>query len=222
MISAIQYFPLDNPDAEFIHIYNPSDRAVDIEGYSLANAIDFAFPAGSIIEGDETILIAKDLSLITENIDKKYQWTRGRLSNEGENIELIAPSGIIEDHVRYDNKAPWPLEAEGQGSFLKLKDPRLDNHFAESWTSQLSTSTFDFIGSSDHFIAYPNPAKNFLTIKSKDSIINSIEILNVHGQSAYFLTTESREITMNIQDLKTGIYFIRINGIMNNTIMIQK
>jgi len=223
MISKIQYFPQGNQDAEFITLYNPSDKTIDLEGYILADAIDFVFPPETNIEADETILIAKDKSLVDQGIDKEYTWTRGRLSNEGENIDLIAPSGIVEDHVRYDNKAPWPLEAEGNGAYLQLIDPILDNHFAESWESNLNTSTDDKKYPNRNIKIFPNPAKDFITIESPREIIEKLEVINALGQEVISSIHNSSSITINIDNLNSGIYFIRVNGLMDQiSVIIQK
>ncbi len=223
IISRIQYFPQGNQDAEFITLYNPSDKAVDLEGYLLADAIDFIFPPESMIESNETILIAKDKFLVDQGIDKEYSWTRGRLSNEGENIDLIAPYGIVVDHVRYDNKAPWPLEAEGNGGYLQLIDPILDNHFAESWISNLNTSLDDKKDKNKDIKIFPNPAKDFITIESQQEIIEKLEVVNALGQSVITLSHNASSITINTDNLRSGIYFIRVNGIMDkNSFIVQK
>lgn len=223
MITAIQYFPKEDQDAEFIAIYNPKDKAIDLGGYMLADAIDFTFPFGSTIEAGETILVALNPALANLDVAQKFKWTRGRLSNEGEKIVLIAPSGIVEDHVIYNNKSPWPLEAEGLGGYLKLIDINLDNHFAESWESSMSTSAKDLQKSVRTIKVFPNPTKDFVTIESIDQEIEQVEIINTVGQIVYSSSNKSSSITINIQSLESGIYFIRINGLMvQNSIILQK
>lgn len=216
MISAIQYFPQGDPDAEFIILYNPKDTPVDLEGYILSDAIDFIFPS-CIIEANESVLIGLQSSISNPDISKKFQWTRGRLSNEGENINLSMPSGIVIDHVRYDNNAPWPLLAEGKGSYLELIDPSLDNHFASSWISQLNTSTIQQIVEDRVIITYPNPAKNLVTVEHKKGLINKLEIINVFGQTVYSSIENTCCVLVNIQDLVAGTYFIRVNGLMEQS-----
>lgn len=222
MINAIQYFPQGNPDAEFLTIYNPSDTDIDLQGYRIADAVDFEFPAGAVIEADESILVALDHSIVSQDIEKQYSWSRGRLSNEGENIMLIAPSGIIVDHVRYDNKEPWPLEAEGNGSYLKLISPSLDNHFAESWHSALNTSTENVSASDRGFQIYPNPTEEYLTITSEKHPIRKIEIFNTLGTKVLSTTSHSDTSTISIHALPSGLYFVRINGLGNGIPLVVK
>lgn len=223
MISGIQYFPQGNQDAEFILIYNPRETSLDIQGYMLTDAIEFTFPQGVVIEPQETILVALNTTLVDQDVVKKFTWLSGRLSNEGETIILRTPAGIVADHVTYDNKAPWPLDAEGNGSFLKLKHPSLDNHFASSWESNLPTSIKNPIIVDRNIKTYPNPTSDVLTIEYAEGQINTIEILNTIGQTVFSKTVASSSIDIDVQDLKTGIYLIKVNGVTeNNPIVIHK
>lgn len=222
MITAIQYFPKGNPDAEFIIIYNPMNTDVNLEGYMLTEAVDFIFP-NFTLESKESVLVAKQTALASQDVAQEFMWTRGRLSNEGETIKLVAPSGIIIDRVEYNNKAPWPLDAEGNGSFLKLIDPSLDNHFAESWTSELNTSSEDQTPIGNIISIFPNPTSNYVNIESKDGKIQEVEILNILGQKVYSKKGNDCCINLNVQSLKSGTYLVKINGrIDNNLLMIQK
>jgi len=221
MISAIQYFPQGIPEAEFIILYNPRDTPIELEGYMLSDAVDFIFPS-CVIEANGTVIVAQEPSLVSQDLSKKFKWARGKLSNEGENINLLSPSGIIIDHVTYNNKAPWPLEAEGNGSYLQLIDPSLDNHFAENWESQLNTSTAPQDKIDRIIMTYPNPAKNQVTIENKYELIQEIEIINVLGQIVYSSIGNSCSVVINIQDLESGTYFIRVDGLMEqNPLVIQ-
>ncbi|MDF1699425.1 MAG: CotH kinase family protein [Saprospiraceae bacterium] len=221
MITAIQYFPKGNQDAEFITIYNPSDKDVDLEGFVLSNAIDYTFPQGSEIQSKETVLLALNPSLVSQGIDQEFMWDLGRLSNEGEKIVLSSPAGIVEDHVRYNNKSPWPIEAEGNGSYLELIDPSLDNHFAESWKSELNTSTSDK-DQITNIITYPNPASESINILSPEEIIHKLEIINIWGQTVFERPVNSNSYRFNTHQLAKGTYYIRINNKMyTNPIVIQ-
>jgi hypothetical protein len=222
MISAIQYFPQGNPDAEFIIVYNPKAASINLEGFMLAGAVDFIFPQ-FILGADESVLIAKQTSLVTQyDVVQEFMWTRGRLSNEGEIINLISPYGIIIDQVEYNNKAPWPLNAEGKGDFLRLIDPRLDNHFAESWVNQLNTSTIDPNLQERIISIYPNPTNDLVNIEIQKGSINRIELINVYGQSIYSSKENGCCINIDISNFVSGIYFVRLNGLIaKNTLIVQ-
>ena len=60
-----------------------------------------------------------------------------------------------------------------------------------------------------HLTIYPIPAKDFLTINSSN-LIKKIEIIDVAGKSILSQNANSENVRVNIQDLRKGVYFIRI------------
>ena len=61
---------------------------------------------------------------------------------------------------------------------------------------------------------YPNPALEKAYIASKDnSIINKVEIINYLGVTVLTLdNVNSDKISVNVKDLPSGIYYIKVNG----------
>ena len=51
-------------------------------------------------------------------------------------MALLDGYGNQIDFVDYDDKSPWPEEADGNGSYLELMDLEMDNSLASSWTVQ--------------------------------------------------------------------------------------
>jgi len=73
----------------------------------------------------------------------------------------------------------------------------------------LATQDFDF---TSHFIVHPNPAQNSLTVTAKDQLaIQSIEIYNTVGQKVVVIPNAESVSTIDVSDLKTGTYFIKLN-----------
>jgi len=58
---------------------------------------------------------------------------------------------------------------------------------------------------------YPNPAQNELTITSPEKI-KTITISNLSGQTVFNHSYNSANVHVHIQDLPTGVYFVKING----------
>ena len=58
---------------------------------------------------------------------------------------------------------------------------------------------------------YPNPANNMLNIDLGDSQ-SDVVIFNSLGQSVRRLEAVSGSVSLNIEDLNAGIYFVRVNG----------
>ncbi|MEM6345516.1 MAG: lamin tail domain-containing protein, partial [Bacteroidota bacterium] len=133
LINEIHYKPSAGGEYEFIEIYNPDSLAWDLSGYRFTNGIDYAFPAGVVIEPDAYLLLGRDTALITAapNVWKR-NWTSGKLSGS-ERLELSNPLGEIIDQVKYDNQAPWPENISELEGSLQLADARTDNAQASNW-----------------------------------------------------------------------------------------
>jgi hypothetical protein len=58
---------------------------------------------------------------------------------------------------------------------------------------------------------YPNPATTSLTITSQ-SPINQITITNLLGQTIYSNNYNSEQVQVDVSDLPTGLYFVKVNG----------
>lgn len=62
---------------------------------------------------------------------------------------------------------------------------------------------------------YPNPVKDILTIESDYSDVNEVQIVNTLGQLVKELTFEG-QAEIDVKDLESGIYFVKILG--NNVV----
>lgn len=83
--------------------------------------------------------------------------------------------------------------------FFLVKDP-----------NYMSTETFD----KNKITLSPNPAIDFLTIKSQDTALGSIRILNTLGQEVlYFDERNTLSRTIDVSALNSGMYFVILNGI---------
>ncbi len=212
-ISAIQYNPADDPEAEFIEISNPSENTIDLSGYTFTNGISYTFPNNSQIPPNETIKLVKDISLFSTDNQRIFQWTSGKLSNAGEQIILKDAYGIVIDHVLYDDKAPWLEEADGKGAWLTLISPELDNHFAESWQAAVLVGLEEAAIAPMNLTIFPNPASQFLSIESETTPISEVAIFNLLGQQLHhFSFDKERMVRVDLEDVPSGVVLVRVNG----------
>jgi hypothetical protein len=210
MISEIQYFHPDNPDKEYIKIYNSSFLTeTDISGYSLSSAFNFVFPEGTTIGWGDEIMIAKDLSLFEFEGDQQFEWTSGQLNNAGEMIVLKNAAGIIIDHVLYDPDLPWP-STELADQYLELISDDLDNHFATSWhvPNQPTLVDENELGG---ISVYPNPTSALISFKG-DSELQSIMVYDTQGRLVMNHPGNSSVETIDVSSFEPGIYLVNING----------
>ena len=72
------------------------------------------------------------------------------------------------------------------------------------------------------FMLYPNPAKSFLTIKStlEGSATVDYDVIDVLGKTIIKNETTNLNFNINITDLNSGIYFLRLK--INNSIVVKK
>jgi hypothetical protein len=136
VINEIHYNPDDGagfPDTgyEYLEIYNAEAVTVDISGYTFSLGVNFTFPPGTTLAAGEYIVVAANAA----NYVGAYQTFdySGSLSNNGEQITLETGSGIVIDDLTYDELAPWPLYADGNGPTLALNNTGDDNADAANW-----------------------------------------------------------------------------------------
>ncbi len=56
---------------------------------------------------------------------------------------------------------------------------------------------------------YPNPASDIVKVNSEENI-NYIEILNISGQIVSFENVNTNNAEINISNLSSGVYFIKV------------
>ena len=105
---------------EFIEITNTGNTALDISGYSIDKGVFYVFPANTLIQPNEFIVLVKDSTFFGNKypgvtIGGQYA---GGLKNGGETIRIIDPLFATVFSVTYNDVAPWPTLADGFGFSL--------------------------------------------------------------------------------------------------------
>ena len=150
VINEINYnSPDDNYSADWVELHNPGNSAVNIEGWYFEDEGGdfFAIPKNtSIPAGGYLVLVEEEEAFkaiypnVTNYIGEFGLGEKGfGLSGGGEEITLKNADGTLIDRVDYDDKAPWPTEADGDGPTLQLNAPNLDNAQASSWRAAAGT-----------------------------------------------------------------------------------
>lgn len=132
VISEIMYNPLES-GSEFIELHNLSGQEVDISGWDIDGIADFAFPSGTTIPGGGFVVLVDTAKTTPEDFRaafgvpltvEVFGWLFD-LGNAGESLRLDKPNtdsmqpDILLERVRYNDKAPWPTEADGAGPSLE-------------------------------------------------------------------------------------------------------
>jgi hypothetical protein len=186
LVSEIYYNDTQNGDDEFLEILNPGAETVYLGGFSLQNAVEYTFPNGTAIAPNERIIIANKAGNYIGGGHQVFEWSKGRLSNEGEQILLFDEHGILIDFVRYSSESPWPDTTATYGRSLELISETLDNHFHTSWivgpaggtpgTGTVGTHTPN-AQALVQMALYPNPAVTVLNIAVQGVEENEINLV---------------------------------------------
>ena len=171
----------------------------------------FTFPLGASISSNEKIRLVKDLSFHDDYVGQIFQWESGSLSNNGEKVILQNAFGIIVDHVRYNDKFPWPIEADGGGAFLKLSSVDVDNHFGENWEANFETMVKEVVPDKTKIELFPNPTSDFFTIKTIGRWMEKVTLFDVLGRELMIKYPTGNAVDFDLQNFPTGIYFVKID-----------
>jgi hypothetical protein len=76
-----------------------------------------------------------------------------------------------------------------------------------------TVSTNDLVSELTGVTAYPNPAKNQLTISSNGNVIQALTLIDLLGNEVTVLYPNDRRVNLNVTDLASGIYIARISTI---------
>jgi hypothetical protein len=156
---------LDENDLEFLEIHNPTRSGVALAGWQVRGGIEFDFADTDELPAGETLVILSFNPNRSENADRTAAFRHaygldadvrllggyaGSLGNGGETVQLVRrndPSQsdppdalhVVVDEVSYDDQAPWPSEADGDGRSLTRRAADAAGNSAESWTASVPT-----------------------------------------------------------------------------------
>lgn len=217
VITRIMYHPLvsstypDNDDMEYIEITNNGSEPVDPGGIFFAGTgFVYEFPSGTKIEPYSSVILAGNYKVFRSlyGFAPFGEFSRN-LSDKSENLVMCDPFGNVIDNVCYQDTVPWP-DADGNGYYLKLTDPDLDNNDPANWVASrdVLTSTGSIVENHD-LIIYPNPATEVLNIESRE-IMETITIHDIYGRKHSSAEPHSDNYIMRISDLPSGIYILSV------------
>lgn len=217
VINKINYNPIISDgfpanDLEFIEIKNTGATTVNLTGFYLRElGVSYQFPANSSVLANESIFLASNPTTFKAKygITAYGQFTRN-LSNSSQKLVLADGYGNTIDSVEYFDVAPWPADADGQGSYLQLIDTALDNSLASSWisSSSVTLATPSYVETSTISV-YPNPVADILNIRAEKTI-KGIKIFDILGHLITEIKPKSDLISLDFSSYSKGLYFITI------------
>lgn len=210
MIVQINYNPSGSVLPEYIAIHNPGLSDQDLSGYKITRGVTHTIPEGTILPGGDILFISESASPIWwRNPTKVQAWSSGKISNSGETIQLEDSYGLIKDHVKFSNNAPWPVD----GDLLTLKHVALDNHLPENWATLSGSRLTSGIAEQEIF-AFPNPTKGAITIWVSENFRDKPGgLYTLPGQFIEDISVgESGEIELDMAQYPTGVLILNVGG----------
>jgi hypothetical protein len=188
VISEIHYNPSDAQGelAEYVELMNISDQIVDLSGVAFSAGIAFAFESSATIAPRQrAILVADPIAFeaaygASATILGTYT---SRLANGGERLTLNTADASSIQSVRYNDRSPWPSEADGTGYSLVLISPESapDHELPQNWRASVDAGGNP--GTSDAIPFAGNPDTDLLEYALGDS--KAVRVNVVNGQPVF-------------------------------------
>ncbi|MBN1675798.1 MAG: lamin tail domain-containing protein [Kiritimatiellae bacterium] len=137
-ITEILYNPLGGSDFEFVEIKNTGSAARGLSEM-IVKGIRYTFPPGTDLAPDDIALLVRNEAVFTNRYPGVkgsvafFDVYPGTLDNGGERISLLDNAGLTVTAVRYNDKAPWPPTADGDGFSLVPTDTEGDQDDPAKW-----------------------------------------------------------------------------------------
>ena len=243
-ITELNYHPTDQiigqdtvsgKSFEFVEIKNIGTIELNLTEASFVNGINYKFPKGAILAPKEFFVIASDSAYFVNRYGfAPYGEFSGQLDNDGEKIVFINASSDTVINFVYNDKLPWPEEADGDGYSLvsttrnPLSFPNDPNYWTKSATINGSPGVDDLVSdvielnqnmpiNFELFQNYPNPFNPTTEIEfalAKTGKVN-LSVYNIIGQKIAELINSNMKAgnyktQFNAKNLASGLYLYRL------------
>jgi hypothetical protein len=184
VVSKIYYNPPGSVETdEYIEIMNISGNEIELANLSFASGLTFDFNTAAdttLSAGERAVIVVNRAAFETTfaaqlpiHILGEFV---GALSNSGERIALLDASGGTIKDFSYNDAAPWPVSADGDGPALVLINPESnpDHSIGTNWRA--SSTAAGTPGSDDRTL--------YATWKSTNGVGSDTEDTDDDGLSA--------------------------------------
>jgi spore coat protein H len=139
VINEIMYHPPDDrDDLQFIELLNSGGQSVDLSGWHFTKGIKYSFPAGTRLEVGGYLVLCRDRAAFAKQYGADVPLVgpfEGRLSHDGERIELSDSADAPVDAVKYGDTSPWPMSPDGYSASLERICPSESADLPGNWAS---------------------------------------------------------------------------------------
>jgi hypothetical protein len=230
--------PVDDREFEFVEIKNTGEAALDLGGVRFADGISYEFPAQTVLNAWEFIVLVSNRA----EFEKRYHKTcfaqyEGNLNNGGERLVLVDTGDDTLFSVQYRDADGWPQSADGEGYSLVPIDlnPSGDQSDAANWRASIyihgSPGQDDTeLSGTDHQNTrkittfelkqnYPNPFNpiTLISYQIPNAAFVTLTVYDIVGRKVKTLVNEyqnsnSYSKKFDASGLSSGVYFYRLRA----------
>jgi hypothetical protein len=127
VINEIMYSPLGSRESDqWLELHNVSGEAINLANWRFTRGIQFTFPAVSLPAGGYLVVAANLAAFQADypGVTNAVGGWAGRLSNNGETLELVTAQGEVVNTVRYASEGDWARRERGHGASLVTRITR--------------------------------------------------------------------------------------------------
>ena len=239
VFNEINYNPsVENDAGDWVELYNWGRVDLDISGWIFKdddNTHQFIIPQNTILKSNDYLVLCKstaDFGVVYPNVLNNLGDFDFGLGSTGDAVRLYDTAGEMVDSVAFSSASPWPLEPNGNGPTLELRNYYIDNASAESWKSSIENlgtpgiensitteATLLAVGSKKQLKIYPNPFATETRLKIENNRFEPIEvyIYSMDGRLVRNeITTESEYLWKGDnqagQKMQPGIYICKVRS----------
>lgn len=240
VINEINYnSPKGNDAGDWVEIYNWGRVDLDISGWVFKDGDDthqFVIPQNTILKSKEYLVFCRsiaDFVAVHPTVKNYIGNMEFGLASAGDAARLFDKNGILVDEVTFSGESPWPVEPNGTGATLELRQYFNDNSKVESWKSSLenlgtqgrensittSSGLITESHSDKHLQVYPNPFATETRIKIDNNGFEpmKVQIYSMDGRLVRTDITSDNEFVWRgdnqaDQKLQPGIYICKVQA----------
>jgi len=156
VFNEIHYHPLTNEaQLEWVELQNQLSVDVDISGWRIDGGIHFTFAEGTVIPAAGFLVVAlSPASLLAVGVSNVVGPFDGRLSNNGDRLQLKNNNHRLLDEVSYGVEQDWPVAPDGAGPSLARRARNLAGSDPANWSA---SAQIGGTPGADNFPARPPP-----------------------------------------------------------------
>ncbi|AXG68283.1 hypothetical protein KORDIASMS9_00476 [Kordia sp. SMS9] len=160
---------------------------------------------------DETTfqMLASSHAYQVQRVDGDLIWTFDNINLPAEMFDAEGSNGFVYFKIKpQSGYAIGDIIPAVAGIYFDFNAPVITNIFETEFVEPLSVNEIaDF-----QVKLYPNPATDILYIELEKSELIRLQLVDIHGKQILTKTATSKQIELNISNLKSGMYFLKLSS----------